>query len=59
VYLVGFTIEMICEHCLNGVIESYVQKNKFLLILHSWGGLTNPSLHNKKFFDENVCLLVY
>jgi hypothetical protein len=48
-----------CEHSLNSVIDLYVQKTKFLLILHSWGGLTNSSLHNEQFFDENVGLLIY
>jgi hypothetical protein len=38
---------------LNIVIKSYVKKDKFLLILVSWRGQTNPALYDEKFLDEN------
>jgi hypothetical protein len=37
---------------LDNVIEPYVEKDKFLLILDSRGGQTNPALYDK-FLDES------
>jgi hypothetical protein len=38
---------------LDNIIKPYVKKDKFLLILDSWGGQINPALYDKKFVDEN------
>jgi hypothetical protein len=41
------------EHFLNSVVHAYVKKDKFLLIIDSWGGQTNPAIYNEEFLDEN------
>jgi hypothetical protein len=38
---------------LDNVIKPYVKKDKFLLILDSWGGQINPAIYDEKFVDEN------
>jgi hypothetical protein len=40
-------------HFKDKVIKPYVKKDKFLLILDSCGGQTNPALYNEKFLNEN------
>jgi hypothetical protein len=44
---------------LDNAVEPYVKKDKFLLIINSWGRQTNPALHDKKFLenDELTCSL--
>lgn len=37
---------------LTDVIKPYVQENKFLLLIDSWGGQTNPQLYDELFQDE-------
>ncbi|XP_076667942.1 uncharacterized protein LOC143368768 [Andrena cerasifolii] len=41
----------IYEQFLDTIIKPYVGRDKFLLILDSWGGQTNPSLYDSKFRD--------
>jgi hypothetical protein len=38
---------------LTDVMTPYVQENKFLLLVDSWGGQTNPQLYDDIFQDEN------
>ena len=40
------------ESFLDNVIKRYVQNNKFLLILDSWGGHINPMLYDDRFYDD-------
>lgn len=42
-------VELFSEH----IIAPYVQENRFLLILDSWGGQTNEDLFDPYFADEN------
>lgn len=37
---------------LTDVMKPYVQENKFLLLIDSWGGQTNPQLYDELFQDE-------
>jgi hypothetical protein len=41
------------EQCLDYVVKSYPKKDKFMPILDSWRGQTNPSLCSEKFVNEN------
>lgn len=41
------------EQFLDTVIKPYVENNKFLLILDSWGGQTNGALYDERFRDED------
>jgi hypothetical protein len=43
----------IYRHFLNSVIHPYIKIDKFLLIIDSWGGQTNPAIYNEKCLDES------
>jgi hypothetical protein len=49
----GMTQKEIYKHFLCNIIKPYEKKDKFILILDSWGGHTNPALYHKKFLYEN------
>ena len=43
------TYELFLDH----IIHPYVNNNKFLMIVDSWGGQTSPAIYDQKFIDEN------
>lgn len=38
---------------LNEALVPYVKQEKFLLLIDSWGGQTNPALYDEIFMDDN------
>lgn len=41
------------KHFLTNVMMPYVQENKFLLLIDSWGGQTNPQLYDDLYQDAD------